>query len=63
MNVSPHQQRTTKYPWPGRASAVIVVVAVVLVLFIGFVLIADPFRNTNEEPDEAATRITASHGL
>ena len=63
MNISPHQQRTTKYPWPGMASALVVVVAVVLVLFIGFVLIADPFGTTNEEPDPAATRITAAHGL
>ena len=63
MNISPHQQRTTKYPWPGMASAAIVVVAVALALFIGFVLITDPFRSTNEEPEPAARLITAAHGL
>jgi hypothetical protein len=63
MNISPHQQRTTKYPWPGMASAAALVVAAVLVLFIGYVLIADPFGTTNGEPDPSAMRITAAHGL
>jgi hypothetical protein len=63
MNISPHQQRTTKYPWPGLASALVVVVAVVLVLFIGFVLIADPFGTTNEEPEARATQTIAAYGL
>jgi hypothetical protein len=63
MNISPHQQRTTKYPWPGMASAVAIVVAVVLVLLIAYVLIADPFRNTNEEPGPATTLITAADRL
>jgi len=63
MNVSPHHQRPTKYPWPGRASALTVVVALALILIIGFVLIADPFTTDNDERDPAATRATVVLGF
>ena len=63
MNVSPHHQRPTKYPWPGRASALTVVVALALILLIGFILIADPFRNDNDERDSAAMRATVALGF
>lgn len=63
MNVSPHHQRPTKYPWPGTASRVAVVVGVVLIVLIGFVLIADPFANGSGEGDPAAMRVSAAHEL
>ena len=62
MNISPHHQRPTRYPWPGMASGVTVVVAVVLILFIGFVLIVDPFTHDSEERDPTA-RVTAAQGF
>jgi hypothetical protein len=43
INVSPHHQRPTKYPWPGRASALALVLGLALMLLIGFIVIADPF--------------------
>lgn len=63
MNVSPHQQHPTKYPWPGMASRLIVIVAVVVILLIGFLLIADPFGNANDEADTTAVRETAAQGV
>jgi hypothetical protein len=59
MNVSPHHQTPTKYPWPGRASALMVVFGIVVVLIIGFILIVDPFAGDNVERDPAAMRVTA----
>lgn len=63
MNVSPHQQHPTKYPWPGMASRLIVIVAVVVILLIGFLLIADPFGNANDEAGTTAVRETAAQGI
>ena len=63
MNVSPHHQHPTKYPWPGMASRLMVIVAVVVILLIGFVLIADPFGNENDEADTTALRATAAQGI
>ena len=63
MNVSPHHQHPTKYPWPGMASRLIVIVAVVVILLIGFVLIADPLGNENDEADTTALRATAAQGI
>lgn len=63
MNVSPHQQRPTKYPWPGRASALIVTIALLLILVIGYVLIVDPFADGGEEGGPAATRTTVERAL
>jgi hypothetical protein len=63
MNVSPHHQHPTKYPWPGMASRLIVIVALVVVLFIGFLLIADPFGNANEADDSTALRAIAAHRI
>lgn len=63
MNVSPHHQHPTKYPWPGLASRLIVVVAIVMVLLIGFILIADPFANDNDDADPTAVRATAAQGI
>jgi hypothetical protein len=60
MNISPHHQRPTNYPWPGMASALMVAFGVVMVLIIGFILIVDPFANDGEEPDPAAMRVTAT---
>jgi len=60
MNVSPHHQRPTKYPWPGRASGAAIVLGLVLVVLIGFVLVADPFGNDNEERDPAPTQARAA---
>jgi hypothetical protein len=63
MNVSPHHQRPTKYPWPGLASARMVVLAIVLIALIGFILIADPFTTDDASVDPTATRVTAARGL
>jgi hypothetical protein len=62
MNVSPHQQRPTKYPWPGRASVLIVMIALLLILVIGYVLI-DPFSDGGEDGGPAAMRVTAERAL
>jgi len=61
MNVSPHQQRPTKYPWPGPASAA--VVALALVVLIGFMLLGGSPAEENEEPTPTGTRITAQQRL
>jgi preprotein translocase subunit SecG len=45
------------------ASRLIVIVAVVVILLIGFVLIADPFANESEEADPTAVRATAAQGI
>ena len=58
MNVSPHQQRPTRYPWPGPASAAVVVLAIALVVLLGFMLIGDSPENGNEEPSPTGTRLT-----
>ena len=63
MNVSPHQQRPTRYPWPGPASAAIVVLALALVVLIGFMLVGDTPTNESEEASPSGTRITASERL
>lgn len=64
MNISPHHQRPTKYPWPGPASAAMVVLALAVVLAIGYhTLIGDSPANENEEPFPTGTRVTASQWL
>ncbi|HSJ00570.1 MAG TPA: hypothetical protein VLA59_09320 [Patescibacteria group bacterium] len=63
MNVSPHQQRPTKYPWPGPASAAMVVLAIALAVLIGFMLIGDPTPDENAEPSPTGTRPTATERL
>ncbi len=59
MNISPHHQRPTKYPWPAMASAATVVVGLALVLLIGFMLIGDSPANDPEESDPTVMRVTA----
>jgi hypothetical protein len=63
MNVSPHQQRPTKYPWPGPASAAMVVLALAVLLLIVFMLIGDSPASENGEPAPTSTRITAQQRL
>jgi hypothetical protein len=50
INVSPHHQRPTKYPWPGAASGFTVVLGLAVIVVIGFLLIANPFANDADEP-------------
>jgi preprotein translocase subunit SecG len=45
------------------ASRLIVIVAVVVILLIGFLLIADPFGNANDEADTTAVRETAAQSV
>jgi len=59
VNISPHHQRPTKYPWPGIASAAAVVVGLALILFIGFMLIRGSPTPDNEAVDPTGMRITA----
>jgi hypothetical protein len=40
-----------------------VVVALALILLIGFILVADPFTNDNDERDPAAMRATVALGF
>ena len=63
MNVSPHHQRPTKYPWPGKVSAAMVVVGLVLIVFIGFMLIRSSSTPGNEAPDPTGMRVTAPQRL
>ena len=58
MNISPHHQRPTKYPWPGIASVVTVVIGLALILIIGFMLISD-----SATPDEGAPDATGMRGI
>ena len=51
MNVSPHHQRPTKYPWPGPPSAVGVVVVIVAALILGFIVMT--WVNDDDERDAA----------
>jgi preprotein translocase subunit SecG len=45
------------------ASRLIVILAIVVILLIGFVLIADPFGNENADADMTAVRATAAQGI
>ena len=60
MNVSPHHQHPTKYPWPGRASTLAVVTGIAVIALIAFILIFDPFSTDSDERDPAAAGITAA---
>lgn len=57
MNVSPHQQRPTKYPWPGNQPVLGVVVVIVLVLVIGFLVVN--WMDDDDERDAEGMRVTA----
>lgn len=57
MNISPHHQRPTKYPWPGNQPVLGVVVVVVLVVIIGFIVLNG--TNDYDEPDATSMRVTA----
>lgn len=61
MNISPHHQRPTRYPWPGMASGAAVIVGLALVLLIGVLVIGGWSTNDNEEPDP--TGVPAAQGL
>jgi hypothetical protein len=62
MNVSPHHQRPTKYPWPGGSPAgVAVVLALVLVVIVGFILIGG--WNDDEKVEPTGMRLAASQTL
>ena len=56
MNISPHHQRPTKYPWPGMASTAAVILAIVVIAIIGFILVVDPFGGGAGDADPSATR-------
>lgn len=62
MNVSPHHQRPTKYPWPGPASAAVVLLALGLVVLVGFMLLGGSTRDENEQPTVTGTRSMPSNG-
>lgn len=60
MNVSPHHQRPTRYPWPGRASGLAIVVAVVVIAIVAFILVADPFGTSTPDPSAMRFSMTAA---
>ena len=63
MNVSPHHQRPTKYPWPGPASAAVVLLAIALAVLIGFQLLGNSPADENEELAPAGARTTVQQRL
>ena len=63
MNVSPHHQRPTKYPWPGPASGVWVLLAIAVLLLIAFMVLVGSPPAENEEPTPTGTRIIAPQRL
>ena len=58
VNVSPHHQRPSKYPWPGLASRAVMVVGIVLIVLLVLALILDPFSNDQADEGSAGTRTT-----
>ena len=60
MNVSPHQQHPTKYPWPGLASRAMVLLGIAVIVLIALVLIADPWSNEDPDPASSSSRATSS---
>jgi hypothetical protein len=60
MNVSPHQQHPTKYPWPGLASRAMVLLGIALIVLIAVVLITNPWSSDDPDPDSSSTRPTNS---
>ena len=58
MNISPHHQRTSKYPWPGRPSIVGVAVVIVVVLVIGLIVLN--VMNDDDERAGAGMRLATS---
>ena len=60
MNISPHHQRPTKYPWPGVASAVTVILGIALIVIIGLMVLGDSSTNDNEESVPTGMRLIAS---
>ena len=63
MNVSPHQQHPTKYPWPGQASRAMVLLGIALLVLIAVVLIANPWSNDDPDPASSSMRTTASQRM
>lgn len=60
MNVSPHQQHPTKYPWPGLASRAMVLLGIAIIVLIAVVIIADPWSSDDPDPASSSTRTTGS---
>lgn len=60
MNISPHHQRPTKYPWPGVASAVPVVLGLALIVIIALFVLGESSANDNGESEPTGMALTAS---
>lgn len=60
MNISPHHQRPSKYPWPGVASAVTVVLGLALIVIIALFVLGESSANDNEESEPTGMRVAAS---
>jgi hypothetical protein len=58
VNISPHHQKPTKYPWPGLASRLFVVVGLVVIVLIAWMLIADPGPGDPDDGASAGARVT-----
>ena len=58
MNISPHHQRPTKYPWPGGQPVLGLVLVVALVLVIGSIVAS--WLDDNEGPDAGSNPGTAT---
>ncbi len=57
MNISPHHQKPTRYPWPGLASRAFVVVGLVVIVLIALMLIADPGSGDPDDGGSATARM------
>jgi hypothetical protein len=58
VNISPHHQKPTRYPWPGLASRAFVVVGLVVIVLIAWMLIADPGSGDPDDDGSAGARVT-----
>jgi hypothetical protein len=56
VNISPHHQRPTKYPWPGVASAVTVIIGLALIVVIALMVLGDSSTNDSRQTDPSGMR-------
>jgi hypothetical protein len=60
VNISPHHQKPTKYPWPGLASRAFLVVGILVLAVIALLLIGSFVTPDDAAPSPTAMRALAS---